>query len=323
MNIVEVLRRVPLFKALDASAIQRMADMTHVEGYEPEDDIVEIGDPGRSLFVVLEGDVQVLYPARSADFELARLGPGDFFGEMAVLNDKPRSATVRAVGHVRVAALDKSDFRQMIMDTPAVAVQLLEDLSIRLRNTDEQISGLSDKAMRDALTGLLNRRAFHDRIVEECDRARRYGDEFSLILADLDKFKSINDGFGHDVGDGVLAWVGRILLEHTRAADAPFRVGGEEFAILCPSTPADLAEHVSRRLVETISEARPPLDFDLHVTMSAGFATCPTHGRRSEQLYQVADRALLRAKSAGRNQVLRPEEGPLPDVSVQGIFPPG
>lgn len=311
MNAAELLARVPLFEDLQPEALERLASVTHTDSFGPDEDIVEIGDAGHSLFVVLEGEVQVIYPARSQDFELARLGPGDFFGEMAVLNGKPRSATVRTVGDCRVLVLDKDDFRRILMEKPAVAVQLLEDLSVRLRNTDEQISGLNDKAMRDALTGLLNRRAFHDRILEECDRQRRYGDFFSLILVDVDKFKSINDNLGHDVGDEVLGWLGRLLEEHTRTADAPFRIGGEEFAILCPRTQPEIADQVANRIIREIAGTRPPLTFDMQITLSGGYASCPAHGATPDRIFQIADRALLKAKHGGRNRICTPEEVPL------------
>jgi diguanylate cyclase (GGDEF)-like protein len=307
MSSIELIARVPLFRQLPGGDLERIVAATHRVSFERGEIVVEIGDPGRSLFIVVEGTVQVLYPSRSADFELARLGVGDFFGEMALLNDKPRSATVRTLEHVEVLVLDKDDFRSIMRESPDVAFRLMEALSVRIRNADEQISGLSDQAVRDALTGLLNRRAFTERMAEELDRARRYEEFFSLILLDLDHFKAVNDTIGHDTGDEVLAWVGRLLTELTRAADVPFRMGGEEFAILCPATSGDVAHAIAQRLVEVVSEARPPIKHDLHITVSAGYSACPDHGASREDLYHVADQALLRAKKEGRNCVCAPE----------------
>lgn len=214
---------------------------------------------------------------------------------------------MQAVDDVRVLVLQKSDFRDVLLNSPPVALQLIEILSIRIRNADEQISHLSDKAMRDPLTGLLNRRAFKERVKAEVDRAVRYDDRFSLILVDLDQFKSVNDTFGHDVGDVVLSWVGRLLTEHTRSADTPFRIGGEEFAILAPATEGEVAHHVTQRLVDVVAEARPPVDFELRLTMSAGYACCPEHSASTETLFTLADRALFRAKEGGRNRVCKPQ----------------
>ena len=302
MLTTELLGRVPLFYELDTDDLAMIASVTREESYDSGRDIVRIGDAGHSLYIVVEGSVVVVYPSRSADVELARLGVGEFFGEMAILNEKPRSATVRALQDVKVLALGKDAFTRIVMESPRVALKVMEALSVRIRNTDEQLSGVAERALRDGLTGLLNRRSFLDRLAEECDRGRRYGDAFALVVLDLDHFKQINDTFGHPVGDTVLAWVGRMLGEHTRGADIPFRVGGEEFAVICPETGLDEAAAAARRLVELIAQARPPVSFSLNVTASAGYAVCPVHGRRGDQIFQAADQALLKAKSEGRNR---------------------
>jgi len=306
MDLIENLQRVPLFMELDPDTLGRLAECMRAVTFPAGTKVVEMGERGRSLFLIADGTVRVLYPSRTTDFELARLGPGEFFGEMALLNDKPRSATVQALGEISVMVLQQDDFQKIVLESPPVALKLLEALSVRIRNADEHISTLSDKAMRDPLTGLMNRRAFNERLKEEIDRAIRYGECFTLILIDLDRFKSVNDTFGHDVGDVILSWVGRLFGEHTRSADSPFRIGGEEFAIIAPQTPVDTALMVAQRLVDVVGEARPPVDFEMQVTMSAGFASCPDHGASSDQIFQIADRALLKAKEEGRNRVARP-----------------
>jgi diguanylate cyclase (GGDEF)-like protein len=299
---------------LDMEELDRFAAATRLVDFAAGDSIVEIGEPGRSLYLLVDGMVQVLYPSRTSDFELARLGPGEFFGEMALLNDKPRSATVRAITAVHALVLGKEDFRAIVRETPQLGLQLLAALSIRIRNADEQISGLSEQSMRDPLTGLLNRRAFHERMSEEIDRTRRYHTNFALLVLDVDGFKGINDTLGHDSGDRVLAWIGRVLLEHTRAADAPFRIGGEEFAVLCPSTDVSVARTAAQRLVELVAEAHPPAGIGVHITMSAGYAACPQQAATFEDLFYLADQALLRAKENGRNRVEDPNVDLLKDT---------
>lgn len=301
------LATVPLLRELPRSTLEELAASTQERQYDPGETIVEIGQPGRSLFLVLDGRVQVVFPTRTGDFELASLGPGEFFGEMALLNGMPRSATVRAVDAVRTLVLDKDDFRVTITDTPSVALEILEKLSTRMRRADEQISGLSEQVVRDSLTGLRNRLSFRERISEEIERTRRYGQAFSLILLDLDRFATINDTLGHDVGDEILVWVGRILTEHTRGADAAFHVGGQAFAVLCPSTKGEAARSVACRLVEVLNEARPGISQDVHVSASAGYATCPDHGDTISDLYGTANGALEAAKDAGRNEVCGPD----------------
>lgn len=304
-----LLAGVPLFHHLNAEQMDRVADVTTLERYPADHIVLDPQDVGHTLFIVASGEVQIVYPARSAEVELARLGPGDFFGEMAILNTLPRSATVRTVEPTEVLQLDRDAFQRLVTGTPELALSLLESLSLRIRNADQQISDLSDQALRDSLTGLLNRRAFNDRLAEECDRTQRYGEPFSLVLLDLDGFKVVNDNYGHAVGDQVLAWVGRVISEHTRAADSAYRIGGDEFAIICPSSEGEVAAQAAKRVVDVMGQLRPPLDFDLDITMSAGYAAAPTDARRPDTLFQAGDRALMRAKAEGRNRVCGPTSG--------------
>ena len=306
-DTVALLGQVPLLKVLPPSDLERFAERTRVDDVEPESDVVEIGKPGRSLYLILEGTVRVLYPSQNNDFELARLGPGDFFGEMALLNDKPRSATVRTLTHTRLLKLDKEDFRSVVSQHPRLALGLLEAMSVRVRNADEQISGLSDRAMEDPLTNLANRRAFRERVAQEIDRERRYATPFALILIDIDNFRGVNDTLGHDAGDALLIWVARVFSEHTRASDIPFRIGGEEFAVLCPATDAEKAKVVADRLVGLIGAANTPLSHGVRLTISAGYAGFPAVARTYQELYRLADAALDRAKDEGRNRAVAAE----------------
>jgi len=292
----DLLSRVPLFAALEPEDLARIARVTQQRAFAEGEDIFQIGEPGRCLYILTSGAVQILHPNRPATFQLARIGPGEFIGEMALLNDSPRSATARAAEPVEALVLDKVEFRQLVLEQPEVGLKLLEVLSKRIRAADEQISGLSSQAVRDSLTGLLNRLAFEERMEEESARVRRYGGSFSLILVDLDDFTSLNEALGHDVGDAILGWVGRLLSEHTRASDVPFRYEEDVFTVLCPWTPADVAGTVAGRLAALIGEARPPVAAEVSLSVAAASATCPVHAREGKALYHYAERALLAAK---------------------------
>lgn len=304
MSHVDLLRQVPLFSTLSDEDLARIGDRVHEAAFEEGDSVFSMGETGDTLYLITEGSVRILYPGRSQELELARLGPGDFFGEMALLNDEPRSATVIALTPIRVLVLGKAEFRELVADSGEVALRLLEALSYRMRTAGAQAGELHDQMLRDPLTGLLNRRAFRERLQEEVNRAQRYGEAFSLLILDVDQFKVVNDTFGHDAGDQVLQWLGRILIEHTRAADAPFRIGGEEFAILAPAADAEVARSIGDRIRAHIADGSPPLG---PITASIGFATCPSHARRPETLFRLADQAVLRAKAQGRDRVEGPD----------------
>lgn len=306
MDPRRLLARIPLFGELDATRLAGLADRT--ESVQLADDRVVVGpdEPGDALYVLISGEAQLLKPSRSEDVELSRLGPGDFFGELSILNRAPRSLSVRTTVPTAALRLSRESFQAQVRDDPDLALAVLEALSLRARTADEQISDLSDQALRDTLTGLLNHRAFRERLTEECDRTRRYGEPFSLVLLDIDHLSTLNEDYGREAGDTVLEWVGRLMGEHTRSADSAYRIGGEEFAVICPSSEGDVAASAARRLVDVVANTRPPLDFQLRVTLSGGFASSPTDARRADALYHLAERALLRAKAEGRNRVSPP-----------------
>ena len=164
-------------------------------------------------------------------------------------------------------------------------------------------------ALRDPLTGLGNHRAFQEELDTQIENATRYDVPVALVLIDLDEFKHVNDSAGHAVGDRTLASFGKLVGSVLRKVDRPFRIGGDEFAILLPHTDAAAAHIVARRLL--VSALQPnvrdpkvkPLSF------SAGVSSLPSPATSRTQLYTQADTALHAAKRAGRTEVLIFEPG--------------
>jgi diguanylate cyclase (GGDEF)-like protein len=161
------------------------------------------------------------------------------------------------------------------------------------------------QAITDELTQLSNRRRFTETLAVEVRRAERFGDPLSLVLADLDDFKQINDRYGHQTGDEVLRRFADVLRENVRDFDLPVRYGGEEFAVLLPETDLDGGEQLARRLQTALLRLRlPEIGADRPpVTASFGVASFPS-SRTAEQLLSAADGALYRAKAAGKNRVV-------------------
>jgi len=163
------------------------------------------------------------------------------------------------------------------------------------------VTELSDAARRDPVTGLLNRRGFEELFDVELERSRRSERGLSVIVGDLDDFKSINDSFGHAAGDEALRCVGATLTQAKRSWDAGARVGGEEFAILAPDTDEHGAYILAERLRAAVQNA-----FEQHgpapLTISFGIVSYPVHGQTPEALLQAGDQALYAAKQLGRNR---------------------
>ncbi|NJN53134.1 MAG: diguanylate cyclase, partial [Gammaproteobacteria bacterium] len=173
----------------------------------------------------------------------------------------------------------------------------------------ERLTAEFEKAANtDSLTQLSNRRYFRQRLEAEISHVERHRTELSVLLLDLDQFKRVNDTYGHDVGDRVLQVIGNIISEFKRVADVAARLGGEEFALLLPSTDLEGAVRVAQRLRKTIEEHvisdrnRNPI----RVTVSIGVATASAEKPSSDRTLTEADRALYRAKHAGRNRVCTP-----------------
>ena len=160
-------------------------------------------------------------------------------------------------------------------------------------------------ATTDALTGLLNRRAFLESTSREVARAKRYNEHLSVVLLDVDHFKHINDKRGHAAGDLVLAAVGRLLNRALRACDIVARWGGEEFVLVLPSTSLDQAEEVAERVRAELANAAIKDGNGDAVPVTASFGVAAySSGETLEQVIDRSDRAMYLAKSGGRNRVV-------------------
>jgi diguanylate cyclase (GGDEF)-like protein len=184
-----------------------------------------------------------------------------------------------------------------------LAVMLIRPLTRSRADLQVRYQEAVADALRDPLTGLGNHRAFQEELDGQVENATRYEVPVSLVLIDLDEFKQINDSAGHAVGDQTLASFGRLVGSVLRKVDRPFRIGGDEFALLLPHTDAAAAHIVARRLL--VSALQPnvrdpkvkPLSF------SAGISSLPSPATSRTQLYTQADTALHAAKHAGRTGV--------------------
>ncbi|HKJ03956.1 MAG TPA: sensor domain-containing diguanylate cyclase [Geopsychrobacteraceae bacterium] len=164
----------------------------------------------------------------------------------------------------------------------------------------------SQLAVTDGLTGLYNYRQFKSLLAQELQRAQRYRHPLSLIMFDIDNFKTFNDSYGHPCGDQILVQIASTLRDIFRGADLVFRYGGEEFTIILPEANLDQAVIAAERTRMQIGEMGiewPGVQQQLRVTASAGVATFPDDGIAAECLLNSVDELLYRAKREGKNCV--------------------
>lgn len=170
---------------------------------------------------------------------------------------------------------------------------LMEQLKIK----NEQLSRM---ATEDGLTGLYNHRHIIEMLEVEIDRSKRYGSPLSILMFDLDRFKVVNDTYGHHIGDVVLAYIGAFWSDKSRVMDIAGRYGGEEFLVILPNTPLEGAKLYAERLREAIAAAKISEEA-ISVTISGGLATF--QNETALELIQMADEKLYLAKNNGRNRI--------------------
>ncbi len=175
------------------------------------------------------------------------------------------------------------------------------------KRTEEEIhqlqAQLEQMAVHDSLTGLYNRHYLDVTLKRELARAAREKYPVSFIMIDIDRFKRVNDTFGHKAGDAVLQSLASLLLENSRASDIIFRIGGEEFLAVLPKVKADLALQIAEKWRKNFLESTLLLGYGgVKATISCGVAAFPRHGTTGADLIASADEALYQAKAAGRNQ---------------------
>jgi diguanylate cyclase (GGDEF)-like protein len=159
------------------------------------------------------------------------------------------------------------------------------------------------QANLDGLTGIFNRRYFEMKVLEKMSEASRYGGPMSLLMMDIDHFKSINDEFGHLLGDEVLKQASALLSHNLRKVDLMCRYGGEEFAVIAPATSGQNAAVLAEKLRRMVEQYQFP-GVPRPVTISIGIAEFPSAGKSRDGLVRAADAALYQAKQQGRNRVV-------------------
>ncbi len=267
-----------------------------LDGPEGAGLVARSGRPAR-----LEGTDAALLPSVNGGGPLS-LGP--LPGGVAV----PIAVQRELWGCVVVTARDQA----LMPDDLEERLTMFADLvGLAIANTDSSARLLS-QATSDPLTGLLNHRAFQDRVESEVGRALRYARPLSLVLLDLDFFKSINDAYGHQAGDAVIMQAARLLEAGARAGDVLGRIGGDEFSMLLPETTEEDALPIAQRWAAQFRAG--PVGVAHHLTMSAGVCDL-AHANGSKELLRLADGALYWAKSQGRDTVVAYTPDLVPNVS--------
>ena len=180
----------------------------------------------------------------------------------------------------------------------------INKLNLSNKNLEEINKNLNEIATIDFLTNIPNRRYFFDISEKEFHLAKRYNNNYSLLVIDIDYFKMVNDSFGHDVGDEILKLISSTITKSLRKSDIHARIGGEEFAILLLNTDIDGAKLFSDKLKDTVEATiYKNNDVEINVTISVGVTVSKQEDKNIQEIFKRADQALYLAKESGRNRV--------------------
>ena len=226
---------------------------------------------------------------------LAPLGLGE--GQLLAL-------PVRVEGRIAGGIWLCSDGRAFARDEVERAELVVEQAELALINSERFLQA-REKAFVDDVTSLYNARYLLSALDREVNRAARSSSKLSVLFLDLDRFKAVNDRFGHLIGSRVLRELGALLQESVRAIDTVGRYGGDEFTILLVDTGLEGALSVADRIRQSVADHGFGAErgLDLRLTISVGVATFPMHGETRERLLDLADKAMYLAKALGRNLV--------------------
>ncbi|MDP3705506.1 MAG: GGDEF domain-containing protein [Legionellaceae bacterium] len=219
-------------------------------------------------------------------------------GKINVLQDR----NARLLSTLQLLHLEE----EKLIDEGGVKTQyVIQNFNDVTKSLENAIRQLEYHSTRDPLTNLYNRRSFDELLNDEVSRSTRYHHEFSFIFIDIDDFKSINDSYGHAVGDAVLVQITNIFHKNSRKQDVVGRFAGDEFSIILPETNVDSAINFAEKIRKMVQDTQFDTMQGSHFqcTISIGITTFPHGAKNSLSLLRNADNALYRAKKTGKNSV--------------------
>jgi diguanylate cyclase (GGDEF)-like protein len=298
--LASMLAAVPLFRGLGPAQLGALVAQAAEKVYPAGHVITRQGDPPESLWVLLSGRVRVVEATADGQVEmlLGEIGKAEVFGEMGILTDQPRSATVIAVERTHCLVVRRAGFVAVLNESATLANGLLRLIAARLQEADRKLARYAP----DPLTGLNGRRALHEQYRRIASGARRRKSGVLLLALDVLHLRSINDAFGYTLGDEVLRTVADALAEATRTTDVVARYGGDEFAVLLlDAMPKDVDIVIGRvrdKLRALASQRRLPVT----IQCTPGIAWSHNPPETVEEFLREADRDMHERKARERER---------------------
>jgi diguanylate cyclase (GGDEF)-like protein len=312
----DILGEVGIFSTLDNEQRAFVYSLMRLSLCRKDEILFEEGSSGDEMFIVIQGLVNIeVTLSDGKKFEITRINAGNFFGEMSIIEQLPRSATCSALADSVFLRLKAGEFLSLLEKHPEAAVKILYGMlgitAERLANTGSFVSQMvvwgenaRKRAITDEATGLFNRRYLDDSMDSFFRKAKMENRYLSYAMFDLDRFGTLNKNYGLPFGDSVIVTMSKCMPRAFEKTDILVRYGGDEFTFLFPDTTPDDALKRCEKLCEEIRSIIFPEHPELRISCSIGIAAYPVHADSIETLREAADKALYTAKETGRDRAV-------------------
>ena len=315
----EFLQHVNILSTLTMNEINEILHYFNIVDIKKNKTLFEQGDAGDAMYIVIKGKVISTINLPDGNVQkIAEFEKGDFFGDMSIIEQAPRSATCKAIENTSLFEIDEKEFFELMDKYPDISIKIMHKMlsiiTFRLRNASEFLLDMvqwgedaRNRAITDQLTGVYNRRFLDDAIDDFFRTAKKKNKPLSLIMIDLDYFRDINDHYGHDMGDKAILVIVDTLKKNLREKDIIARYGGDEFTIILPGTGPEDAEEISNNIrkkvheIDLLKKLKGPVK---KLSLSMGASSYPYCAKSLKVLREKADKALYQAKEDGRNRVV-------------------
>ncbi|PKL16189.1 MAG: GGDEF domain-containing protein [Spirochaetae bacterium HGW-Spirochaetae-5] len=291
-----ILKNISIFEDTCDEDLDKIASEMKRRDLKAGELIFREGDPGDELYVIVKGGVSIfIIDKEGKEVVLSDIMAGNFFGEMSIIEQAPRSANCRVMPECAVKIMNK-----ML----SITVKRLMNVGAFVTQMVQWGAESRKRAITDPATGLFNRRYLEDSFEGLVNRARTEGNSLSFVMFDMDRFGSLNTKYGQEFCDGLIVTSAQVFREVFSKDDILVRYGGDEFIFIFPGADAGSAQQKCDALCSAIRELRFPEHEELRLSCSMGFATMPHNASNADELKDRSDKALYRAKEEGRDRAV-------------------
>jgi diguanylate cyclase (GGDEF)-like protein len=313
------LRTIEIFNGLTDEELQVVESTMTTRSFDAHQTLFLEGDEGDELYIVEEGEIAISVALQNGEhIVISTIKSGNFFGEMSIFEQAPRSATCYTTSASTLLILRSSDFDTLLKNHPDIATKIMYRMlnitTARLGNTGRFLSDMVQwgeearkRAVTDPFTGLFNRRFLDDTLEEQFSRAKARGKKLSLAMVDLDHFGTLNSIYGEKVGDTIILSAVEVFKTVFDKNDILIRYGGDEFIFILPGRGTDEAYRACNEVCTQLRQLTLLKDLQGRIntiTSSIGVATFPDHASTVKKLLAKTDAALYEAKEQGRNRAI-------------------